>query len=247
MSEIGPDQVEQQKKGARKKVLERPVVADVQTVDVDTPVQTLLQWDKDGVRLQWDFERFPELEDEVLKKLSNFNATGYSMSKGVADKLKRQEEERKEGHRRPKGEPAIESVGSDRSLDIIGGSAVGRTRVSGGRKDTHYCLKRTDELEESIDAGYDFVDSSDPVKTPGMTKVGGTRRIARHGEPEMFLMKIPKERYERHNEAMADIGYGNVDKARDGFHKEGAKLKKKYHLEYWDNTRRRVKDQSSGD
>ena len=231
MSDVGPKPTK-----TVKKKLDRPLSPDVQVIDLDTPVQKLLEWDKNGSRFQWDFEKFPELDPDTLAELGQFNREGYLISKGVADKLKKQADEVESGLRRKDG-PRIESVPDRLDLNIIGGSAAGRTHITGGRKDTHYCLKREDELEESIDAGYDFVDSSDPVKTPGMTKVGGTRRIARHGQTEMVLMKIPKERYDKHIQAIADISVGQVEKQRDGFHEEARRLKKTHHIEYSDDTK----------
>lgn len=232
MSDIGPKPTR-----TRKEKLDRPLSPNTRIIDVDTPVQKLLKWDEAGDRFQWDFEKFPELDPDTLLKLGKFNREGYTISKQVADKLKQQAKEVEEGRRRAGG-PRIESVPDRLELNLIGGSASGRTRIKGGRPGTHYCLKREDELEEAMDAGYDFVDGSDPVKTPGMTKVGGTRRIARHGVVESVLMKIPEKRYQDHLQAIADISVHGLEAQRDGFHKEGEKLNKKYHLEYSDDTKK---------
>jgi len=223
------------KPGPKKKKIDRPISADTRIIDLDTPVQKLLEWDKAGARFQWDFERFPYLTGETLTRLGKFNRDGYSIAKGIADKLKEQQKEREEGLRRTEG-PRIESPRDKLELDILGGSASGKTRVEGGLPGTHYCSKRPDEIDECLDAGYVFVGEDDPVKTPGMSRVGNTRRIARHGEPESFLMKVPEEKYQKHIHAVADMGKG--DKARAGYNKEGRKLKKKYSLEFSDTTKR---------
>lgn len=230
------DLMARDRKPGRKK-LDRPISSRVETIDVDTPLQNVLDWDQEGVRFQYDFERFLFLTDEQVGALSQFNREGYTIAKAVADKLISQQKEREEGLRRTDG-PRIESAPDKLSLNLIGGSLGAKTRISGGKKDTHYCLKRDDELAEAADAGYAFVKDDDPVKTPGMANIAGTRRISRHGQVESVLMKIPKERYDQHVQAVADIGYGKAEEAREGFHEEGRKLKKKYHLEFTDRTRK---------
>lgn len=216
--------------------MDRPLSAETRLIDLDTPVENILKWDAKGDRFQFDFERFLELDADTLGSLSKFNRDGYVIAKGVADKLKEREKEREEGLGPTEGLEFTER--DELELNLLGGSASGRTRLSGGRAETHYCLKRVDEIEEAISAGYDFVDGEDPVKTPGMTKVGGTRRISRHGQDESVLMKIPKERYEKHIEAVSEIGRGQVEGARDDYHEAGREFKKKYHLEFSDNTKR---------
>lgn len=215
----------------------RPASAEKRVIDIDTDLKKVLDWDNKGYAFQYDFDRFQKFDDEVIKKLSHKNREGYFIAQGVARKLEEQEEERKSGFRRTEG-PKIGSVGDKLELNLIGGSATGRTTVKDGRKDTHYCLKRAGELGEAVEAGYDFVDSSDPVKTPGMAQVAGSRRISSHGEDELVLMKIPEEKYQKHIHAVSDISSGKITGARKGFESEGQK-RKKYHLEFWDKTKKK--------
>ncbi len=220
-----------------KSKLDRPANPKKQVVSLDTAPQDVAEWDEKGVIFEYDFEKFLFLDDENVNGLGHINKRNYFVAKSIAEKLVEQEQERREGTRRPKGEPEIGSSKDKIKLNLIGGSATGRTKVTGGRENTHYCLKPPESLAESLDAGYSFVDNSDPVKTPGMTKVGGSRRISSHGEDELILMKIPEETYQKHIHAVSELSRGKRETVRDGYHEEGKRLKKKYHLEYSDETR----------
>lgn len=221
----------------KKQKLDRPANIEKKVISLDTDPQDVAGWDEEGVIFEYDFDSFLFLDDEKTKGLGHINKRNYFVAKSIAEKLLEQEEERREGTRRPKGEPEISSVPDKVELNLIGGSATGRTKITGGRKDTHYCLKPPESLAECLDSGYSFVDSSDPVKTPGMTKVGGSRRISSHGEDELILMKIHEETFDKHIHAVSDLSKGKRESVRDGYHEEGKRLKKKYHLEYSDQTR----------
>ena len=172
-------------------------------VGVDTPDQTILKWDKEGARIYWDFENFKVLPDGFLSQLSSLNRGGYLIAKQAADHMAKQEAERETGHR-ARGRRPVSSPEDRLDNSMIGGNAALRTAVLGGRPNTHYCLQRIEDVEACKDIGYDIVDGSDPVRTPGMTKVGGSRRISRNGKDEMILMKVPKERYDRHLQGIYD-------------------------------------------
>ena len=224
--------------GRPRKKLDRPANPEKKVISLDTSPQSIAKWDLDGIIFEFDFEKFLDLSDEMVAALGHINKRNYFVAKTIADKLKEQEKEREEGIRGPAGELEVVGAGKDKlKFNLIGGTATSKTQVSGGRKNTHYCLKPPEQLSEALDAGYSFVDSSDPVKTPGMTKVAGTRRISSHGEDELILMKIPEERYQEHIHAVSELSKGARVGSRDGFKKEGAKLKKKFHLEYSDQTR----------
>ena len=223
-------------RGKGKKV-DRRLTGEKKIISLDTDPQAVAQWDLDGIIFEYDFDNFLELPDKVVAALGHANTASYFISKTIADKLKEQEKEREEGVRRGKDEPRISAGKETSSLNLIGGTATSRTEVSGGRPNTHYCLKLPEQISEALDAGYSLVDASDPVKTPGMTKVGGSRRISRHGEDELVLLKIPEERYQEHIHAVSALSKGARESVRDGFKKEGAKLKKTYHLEFSDDTR----------
>ncbi len=221
-----------------KRKLDRPINIEKKVISLDTSPESIAKWDLEGIIFEFDFEEFLDLSDEMVAALGHINKRNYFVAKTIADKLKEQEKEREEGERGPVGELEVVGAKKDKlEFNLIGGTATAKTQVTGGRKETHYCLKLPEQLSESLDAGYSFVDSSDPVKTPGMTKVAGTRRISSHGEDELILMKIPEKRYQEHIHAVSELSKGAREESRDGFKKEGAKLKKKYHLEYSDQSR----------
>ena len=221
----------------KKKKPDRPQTGKKEVITLDTDPQTISKLDQEGVISDYAYESFLELSDEIVSGLGRVNRDSYYIAKAVSDQLLKQQKEREEGIRRPEGSPQITDVSDRIEERIIGGTATKKTEVYGGRPNTHYCLKPPDELAACIQAGYSFVDSSDPVKTPGMTSVAGSRRISRHGEDELVLLKIPEETYQSHIHAVSSLSKGNREQVRDGFKNEGKRLRKTHHLEYSDETR----------
>jgi hypothetical protein len=175
---------------------------------LDTTVSQIVNWDKAGDRLVFDYEKLRLLPDEVVQELHHENKTAYIVAKSVNDTVRRHEAERAAGERGPIGS-TVEVIAP------LGGSATGRLRLKQKDPKFHYCFKRTDEINDCLDEGYQIVNGDDPVKSPGARGPSGTRRISHHGEDELILLKIPESRYQGHLQAVSQISQGAGKRVRE--------------------------------
>jgi hypothetical protein len=197
---------------SKKSLISRDSINDkITEISLDNTVEEVLKWNEDGVRLRFDYKRFLLLPEDAERALYKENAQDYGFAKGLWKEIERQ---KKEGSRKDPDDPRIE---------VLGGSASGRMAIRNKDPNMHYSPQRAEDVYGLLSQGYQVCDSSDPASF-GDGAAGGVKCThKRDGSKELVLLKIPKERYQRHLKAVGEESRARVRAPRDSFKVEGKK------------------------
>lgn len=146
-------------------------------ITIDNDPQEVVQYDNDGVRLEFEHAngKFLRLPPEVTRSLSYENKQRYFVSKGMF-------------------EETLSFDGYDRrNFPPRQGFATATDRLSVLNKDPkmHYCWKRPDELRQAKMDGYRV--AQDASLDTFNSEPSSTKTVGTHGQEELVLMEIPKE------------------------------------------------------
>jgi hypothetical protein len=192
-----------------------------QAIDVDllTPADDVLLWDKEGATLRFNPEpgSFIGLKEEFVRQLSQAGRLAYSIAKSANIELEREAE----------GRRATSTPGLDiqYSPTLGQGSASRRVRIDGKEEGMHYYWAGTWERHDRVAEGYKVV-GRDEVRTASATP-SNSHQLMRNGQPEHILLKIPEERFQAHLKAVSDrstLGIsGNEEGAMEKMRQSGGK------------------------
>jgi len=161
----------------------------VVTIDIDTPMEKVVELDNNGVELEFDHhpEKFLRLPSDVTRELSYNNKQRYFVSKGMAE------------------ETLDLSAYDQRMFKPEPGRAMATDRLEVLNKDPnfHYCWKRPDELQHCKMDGYVIADDRQLGTFHG--DVGSARTVGADGKTELVLMKLPKEKYQQQRAANKEL------------------------------------------
>jgi hypothetical protein len=199
-------------------------------VTLDMNEEQVLALNEKGVKLNFSVEEFLELSPDGERALYRDNLVNY-VSAQTLHKRHVRFEEQPEQLKRVKA--------TSRSLQVIGGTAAKRLEARHLVKDgMHACWKRPDEVDEAVEAGYQFV--PDPTKkgsAAARIKEGevpveftGIKQTRHKGDVEQVLMQIPQERYQEHVDAMSIMSKGNYQVEKDRIREVASRLEKDHKL-----------------
>jgi hypothetical protein len=159
------------------------------TVDIDTPMEKVVELDESGAILEFAHEpkTFLRLPSDVTRKLSYENKQRYFVSKGMA-------------------EETLDLSHYDRRMfKPEPGRATATERLMVYNKDPRfeYAWKRPDELREFEMKGY-VVDHDQGLDTFN-GDVGSSHTVGTQGNTELVLMKVPKEIREQQRVANREL------------------------------------------
>ena len=154
-------------------------------VTIDIPVKTVLKWDLENKDIFFDDEedKFLELSEDIVKELSLVTKQRYKLAKRVYDDAKKDKEKYGDG---------LEYLSK---IKISGkhASATQKLKVHQQKKGFHVCYKRPDEVQSCLADGYRIAKD---VKTFN-SDVGSVHYVGSHGEPELILMELPEEEFQK--------------------------------------------------
>jgi hypothetical protein len=165
-------------------------------VTIDTSIDAVIEWDKEGKTLDFSIESFLRLPEEVIDTMSRANAIQYHVARTWAE---REEEARKS--RPPEGGPRIEVLGA---VDPFESKMRDKISAFEGQKEWHYAAIRPDEVPGFKERGYQVVPEDDPVKTHGAVQSGGSRVLKwRDGKDDLVWMRVKEDLYRQHIHAIS--------------------------------------------
>ena len=181
----------------------RPKKADKAVkISIDHTPAEVLSFDKEGYHLTFedDPDRFLELPLEVAQNLSRRAKEAYHSAFFYARKA------------------AEERLNPPSGIGVTPGyaSAQQQLKVEGGRKGMHRAWQRPDQVRRRLQQGYKVC--TDPTVRTFNSMVGSTHTLGdmRGSEPEQILLEVPQEKFDAHQEALADKAVGksrNLDEA----------------------------------
>lgn len=154
-------------------------------VDVDTPTEKVIEFDKKGARITFADEpgKFKRLSDGEQLKLNRITLAAYLVSE-------RYHQRALDDAAEPEGVPLLKDIRQ---------AARATDRLFVGNKDPGmaYSWKRDDEVKKSV-AYEGWVPAGDPTLDVFRKPVGGVPTTGAKGETELVLMKRPKDLHEAH-------------------------------------------------
>ena len=150
-------------------------------ISIDFTPQKVVSLDKEGYILTFDDtpDKFIDLSDNVVEKLSSFNRTSYLVSVGLHARRKREVEKPEEF-----ATPGL-------TINPRLATATARLNVENMTPGMHPCWKRPDELRHAAYEGY-TVARGEEIET-FMGKEGDIHKVGAFGSDELILMEIPQE------------------------------------------------------
>lgn len=213
----------------KKTISDKVETTEKRVVKVDTPVETILQWNQDeGVVLVWDHSSFAELSDDVVSELRHKNRDNYYIAKGAYNVIKGDADKVVEEGRISMSSPLMDTLGyHTKRLQIR------------KRQGFHQCWKRPDEIEYAKAAGYVVVrDLSEDQKKAGKPVEPGRengeikklKRSTRSGNvvDESVAMEVPMELYEKHLKAVSAMSKQRYRSIKDTFRAEAERVNSKF-------------------
>jgi hypothetical protein len=184
------------------------------TIALDKTTENVIELDAGGVELVFDSTpgKFLELPDGVIQGLSARNKSSYFAAFHSHAKEKRQQGL----------EPTVEI-----NVNARGATAGDRMAVDyppGFLDKYHPCWKRTDELQACQAQGYSFVREEDGAQSFAYDKTRGFHVVGKPPHEEMYLMKIPVEKYNELMKVSEDRSRRNNGAAEEAFMEEAEKL-----------------------
>lgn len=182
-------------------------------VDVDTPLEDVLKWDKEGAVLLFVVEdgRFKELKEAEQRKLSQANRTRYEVSADMAEDLAEDEDD--------------ESIFVGISISEDMGRAASRLDVEGLPEGLEKRWERPDMLDDRLREGYKIVKTKGVKTLSNPTGKPAMHTITRNGATELVLLAKPKELAEQRRAKRVakwrERSEGVYDSAKDDFRKGG--------------------------
>lgn len=180
-------------------------------VTLDTSIKDVLKWDLEGKDVYFDDEdeKFLFIPEDIVKELSLITKQRYKLAKRVYDDAKKDKEKYGDG---------LEYLSK---IKVSGryASATQKLKVHQQKKGFHVCYKRPDEVQSCLADGYRIAKD---VKTFN-SDVGSVHYVGSHGEPELILMEIPEEEFQKRLKRDGDKSRKFVDAAAtDGLSALGA-------------------------
>ncbi len=213
----------------KKTISDKVETIEKRVVKVDTPVESILQWNQDeGVVLVWDHMSFATLSDDVISQLRKKNRDNYYIAKGAYDVVRGDAEKVKEEEKLSISSPLMDTLGyHTKRLELR------------KRQGYHQCWKRPDEVEYAKTAGYVVVrDLSDDQKKaakrvePGREngEIKKLKKNTRTGTvvDELVAMEVPLELFERHQKAVSAMSKQRYRSVKDTFREEAERVNTKF-------------------
>ena len=180
-------------------------------VHIDTPIEDVVNSDKEGKKLEFDVDRFKKLSDRVVSFLSDRNKVIYRSAYQEFCELQ-------EGEYKPSA-VKIQPV----SMDPL-------ARMEVHNKDPHYeyAFMRADEKNAWIRDGKEVVTiHNDNVITASSDNGEGIHKIGTTGDTELILMREPRQqwmaRIKKVEEDSRRQNEGAIDKGRSDIGRTGVK------------------------
>lgn len=175
---------------------EAPKERGMIVVPVDIRPEDLLSLDeKDEVDLVFDPELMPDLDDEVLQKLSYVTKRAYFVAWGAGQR--KREERARERDRKDK--PPTLWVNDP--LDV---AQARRSKLLRPRKGWHQTTCRNDEFDEFMSVGYRVIRQSKEGKdeAPG-EETGEVLKVKEDEKITIIAVEIPEDVYHQHLRAVS--------------------------------------------
>jgi hypothetical protein len=157
----------------------------ISKISLDNSIESVVELDKSGEKLFFESDqgKFLELPEDIVRGLSAKNKESYLFAL-LAHKKESVAPQPSPGLRiQPEFAKASDRLDFEYTPEF--------------RAKFHPCLKRPDELRRALAEGYTYVTSSDGVKGFLSPDARGNIFVGVAGYPEMYLMKIPVEIYEK--------------------------------------------------
>lgn len=198
--DIGAKKPATKKKGTRKKTVKSgdvvgKKVEKMEKVEVTVEMErhTMIEYDRKGYDLVFEIDPLKELPEEVYRDLSHKNQLQYTIAQQNAKELIRR---RKQNEGQVVGGPKI-------STRLRTGQALNKINAMRDDAYFHYYWAAPHEVDECEDTGY--------------TKHLGMKTIMREGKAELIPMKIPVERYEKHQAEVAKESRSRIRRSEEEF------------------------------
>jgi len=193
--------VKVKKKGAATKksqgIVEKKEEMEKIHVTVEMERHVVLEYDRKGYELVFEVDPFKVLPDAMYKDLSRKNQLQYTIAQHGARELERR---RKQND----GDAPSEKVITTR---LRTGQALNKINKMEDDVYFHRYWAAPHEVDDCEDAGY----GKDPDQ----------KTIMREGKPELIPMRIPVERYDRHQEGVVRESRDRIRRAEEEFETSG--------------------------
>lgn len=169
-------------------------VVGKQIIGIDTNVENVVRFDKEGAVLVFEYtDRFLQLDQSVVDGLSRENKLRYSMAKELHDAWRGDEHAK-----------LVEQFQVDRNLV---GSARDKLKIKGA-EGMHVRWARPDMIETYRARGYKILGADEAKSFLGPK--AGHHEVGKLGQTELVAMGIPQEIYDKR---MQEAARKNVEKA----------------------------------
>lgn len=150
-------------------------------ISKDTDINLIFETDKAGGSLQFSVESFKELKEKEWKKLSPFGIASYIASR---EAYKRQGESKA---------PPLPPY----SITPEGVSATQQLQVEGRDPNMHYAYVLPSQVNLRKRQGYVEANEDSDKDLDVFNRRGSTPIVGTVAKPELILMKVPKEHFEK--------------------------------------------------
>jgi hypothetical protein len=188
-----------------------------ENVDIDTSVENVIQYDKEGKKLFFDSDtgKFLQLPENVFRGLSSENQVSYLL----AEKSAKIEMKQKENPPTPDLSIISNKAMAGELLDVI--------YPPGFREKWHVAWMRPDKTPYYLNRGYSYVTASDGVTSYGSQydKDKNYHFVGRGGNVELVLLKLPLEQHKRMVKQYSDESKiqadGFIEESKDAMKRSG--------------------------
>jgi hypothetical protein len=167
-------------------------------VNLDTPVEKIVQFDSEGAELVWDADSIPDLEETVIRKLSYENAKRYFPALAEAKRRRVRKMIEKET-----------GAGAPFAVRDLLKFQTKKLKVR-GRRGWYQTWVRGDQFDDAVTEG-NFVQvrkcaKEHPAEKPG-EETGEVLKIKEGEDRFLIAVECPDELWEQHLRAMSYLSH----------------------------------------